>query len=51
MITPICDKCGKEFEEFGALAFSPPKNDLCLKYHICKTYWDKFVIWLKTAME
>jgi len=37
MIKPICDRCGKELEEFGALLFSPPdEDDKVIKYHLCK---------------
>ena len=36
MIKPICDKCKKELEDFGALVFSPPEGQDVKKYHICK---------------
>ena len=36
MIYPICDICGKDLKEFGAICFSPPnKKGYCKKYHIC----------------
>lgn len=45
MIKPICDKCGKELKEFGALLFSPPflvvpnAQPTVDKYHICNKCW------------
>lgn len=35
MIKVNCDFCGKELDEPGALMFSPPKDDIVRKYHIC----------------
>jgi hypothetical protein len=36
MINPLCDKCGNELNEFGAILLSPPdSNDEHLKSHIC----------------
>jgi len=41
MINPICDKCKKELNEFGALLFSPPdENNLVKKYHLCKDCYE-----------
>lgn len=35
-IKPVCDKCGKELTEFGAILFSPPdSNNTVKKFHIC----------------
>ncbi len=38
-ISPICDACGKELQEPGALLFSPPptveKHAPVTKYHVC----------------
>lgn len=35
-IRPVCDRCGLELTEFGALLFSPPSPDNEVhKYHIC----------------
>jgi hypothetical protein len=28
MITPKCDKCGKELDEFGAILLSPPIKEI-----------------------
>ena len=36
-INPICDKCGLELEEFGAILLSPPDADQKVrKIHLCK---------------
>ena len=36
-IKPKCDKCGKEFKEFGAILLSPPnKQNTVKKFHLCK---------------
>jgi len=37
-IKPICDKCKKELNEFGAILLGPPneKNEV-KKIHLCKT--------------
>ena len=32
MIKPICDKCKQELNDFGALLFSPPNNNIVQKY-------------------
>lgn len=32
----ICDCCEQELGEPGALLFSPPEQDLCVKMHICR---------------
>ena len=49
MSKPICDKCKKEFELFGGLAFSPliSSSSLVHKYHLCKICWRKFMDWLE----
>ncbi len=37
MIKPICDKCKKELDDFGAILLSPPDIDRkVIKYHLCK---------------
>lgn len=47
-ISPICEMCGKEINEFGALVFSPPdKNNTVKKHHICKDCYKKGVIKIK----
>ena len=41
-IKPICDKCKKELEDFGALLFSPPDESAkAKKYHLCKDCYEK----------
>lgn len=40
-IKPICDKCKKELDDFGALLFSPPKNNEVKKFHLCKECYEK----------
>lgn len=40
-IKPICDKCKKELDDFGALLFSPPENNNVHKFHICKTCYEE----------
>ena len=41
-IKPVCDKCGKELVEFGALLFSPPNEDNSVKkFHLCKDCYNK----------
>lgn len=43
-IKPICDKCKKELQEFGAILFSPPdKRSKVKKHHICKKCYKKIV--------
>lgn len=34
-MTIICDRCGKELVEPGALLFHPPISGMCRKEHIC----------------
>lgn len=47
MISPKCTKCGKELDEPGALAFSPPSGRIhVVKYHICVECWPKLLGWL-----
>lgn len=43
-IKPICDYCGDELEDFGALLFSPPRpnrNFIVEKYHCCINCYEK----------
>lgn len=36
-IKPICDKCKKELQDFGAILLSPPDSESKVKkYHFCK---------------
>lgn len=46
-ITPKCDVCGKELDEFGAILLSPPQNNLTIKYHICISCYDNLVKFLR----
>lgn len=41
MITPKCDVCDKELDDYGAILLSPPKGHDVKKYHICKACYDK----------
>jgi len=41
-ITPKCDKCGMELDEFGAILLSPPNdNSEVEKLHICKNCYEE----------
>ena len=49
-----CDKCRDEFEDFGALVFSPPEtleDGTCAKevnkYHICPHCFSKLIYWIE----
>jgi len=42
-IKPICNKCRKELDEFGALLFSPPKDNNVKKFHLCKNCYKETV--------
>lgn len=43
-IKPVCDKCKKELEEFGAVLFSPPdKENNVKKFHLCKECYQKII--------
>jgi len=35
-IKPICDKCKKELNDFGAILLSPPNGKNVKKFHVCK---------------
>jgi len=37
MLKVYCYICDKELNEPGAILFSPPRQDQCLKYHICES--------------
>ena len=42
MINPKCDFCGSEFEDYGALLFSPPDSESkTIKNHVCQKCYDK----------
>jgi hypothetical protein len=40
-INPVCDRCQKELDDFGAILFSPPEGHDVKKYHICKSCYAK----------
>jgi uncharacterized protein with PIN domain len=43
-IKPVCDKCKRELEEFGAVLFSPPnKEKMVKKFHICKKCYEEML--------
>jgi hypothetical protein len=44
-IKPICDMCGKELEEFGAIVLSPPDEaNSVKKYHLCVECYQKLAL-------
>ena len=58
MISPNCDKCGTELQEFGAIALSPPEalpDGSCRrevdKYHLCARCWQEFKRWLEQRKD
>lgn len=43
VIDPICDKCGKQLNEFGAVLLSPPdKENNVKKFNICKDCYGNY---------
>lgn len=41
-ISPICDKCHKELEEYGGILLSPPEEDGRVeKFHLCRNCYEK----------
>lgn len=43
-IKPICDRCKKELEDFGAILFSPPDEDNKVeKLHLCRACYEEIV--------
>lgn len=51
-IRPICDKCGEELLEFGAILFSPPnKKSETKKLHICVKCYKKILGTFKKAQD
>jgi hypothetical protein len=47
MIHARCDKCTKELNVEGGLAFSPPIAEGGIdKYHLCLRCWALFVKWI-----
>lgn len=47
-ITPKCDKCKQELQEFGAILLSPPENDLVRKFHLCKKCYEEISLGLES---
>jgi len=40
-ISPKCDKCKMELQEFGAILLSPPdQENKVRKFHLCKSCYD-----------
>jgi len=49
-ITPKCDKCGMELDEFGAILLSPPNdNSEVEKLHICKDCYEEIMASVKDS--
>lgn len=42
-LTIVCDRCGAELQEPGALFFAPPEDGVCAKAHICVGCTESFV--------
>jgi len=40
-IKPVCDRCKKELNDFGAILFSPPRGKDVKKFHICKDCYNQ----------
>lgn len=41
-IKPLCDDCGQELVDFGAILLSPPKADsTVMKYHLCVVCYER----------
>ena len=47
MIKPTCRFCKIELQNFGGILFSPPKDDVCEKLHVCADCY----IYLKDLAE
>lgn len=43
-ISPVCDKCKLELNDFGGILLSPPNNDSEVKkFHLCKKCYGEIV--------
>jgi len=43
-IKPLCNNCGKELTEFGAILLSTPdKENNVKKHHLCKECYDELI--------
>lgn len=58
MINPNCDRCHRELQDFGALAFSPPETQSdgscgreVEKYHLCANCWEEFKRWVEKSED
>ncbi len=40
-ISPLCDKCKQELEDYGAILLSPPDDkQMVRKFHLCKKCYE-----------
>lgn len=52
MLKILCNKCNKELDQPGSLAFSPPdKYHECKKFHICTSCWPLFEKWISEKVQ
>jgi hypothetical protein len=43
-IRPVCDKCSKELNDFGAILLSPPDDEgKVKKFHLCKACYEGII--------
>ncbi len=50
-IKPICDKCEKELEEFGAILLSPPDEcNKVEKFHLCIECYEEIKSMIRRAV-
>ncbi|MBD3270842.1 hypothetical protein GF376_04935 [Candidatus Peregrinibacteria bacterium] len=43
-ISPNCDKCQKELNDFGAILLGPPDDEnMVIKQHLCVACYDEIV--------
>jgi hypothetical protein len=48
-IKPVCDKCKKELNDFGAILLSPPDSfNKVEKFHICKGCYAEIIKEIKS---
>jgi uncharacterized protein with PIN domain len=41
-IKPVCDQCGEELQDYGAIVLSPPNEKSEVhKFHLCKSCYEK----------
>lgn len=47
-ITPLCDKCHNELNDYGAILLSPPDSDsMVKKLHLCKNCYQQIITGIK----